>query len=309
MSPKLHRIGALIGIVAVALLLASPTAHAEPHHGGWHGAGHARGRVAGHVFMGHGFARRVRAPHAIRGHGGFVRGGAALGHPFGHHRFIAGGRHRGFDGDHDGHRRFIGGFGDHRGVFADHRDGDWDHHWDSGDWRADHRGDRDHRDWDDHPIWAGGWWGGDYWPRVYYSGNYPWFLSALPAGVVTYWWDGVPYYYVNNVYYVWNSADDGYVAENPPPAAATGGQSWYSDPPTAAQRAAPAAQGPDDVYMYPEHGQSAKQQATDRYECYKWAKKQSGFDPTQPPSASSGSAADYHRALVACLKGRGYSVD
>jgi hypothetical protein len=35
------------------------------------------------------------------------------------------------------------------------------------------------------------------------------------------------------------------------------------------------------VYFYPSQGQSAEQQERDRYECYLWAVKQSGFDPGQ----------------------------
>lgn len=36
------------------------------------------------------------------------------------------------------------------------------------------------------------------------------------------------------------------------------------------------------VYFYPKHGQSPEQQDRDRYECYLWAVKQTGFDPSRP---------------------------
>lgn len=138
------------------------------------------------------------------------------------------------------------------------------------------------------------------------------------------------------------------------------------------------------VYAYPLHGQTAEQQDRDRYECYVWAKQQTGFDPSAanvpaearvqvvggpPPGAATAAgavtgavigaavsnpwnrgfgalagaliggaigssadaanaqrshetvvynreqlrqiehqAADYRRALGACLEGRGYSV-
>jgi len=39
---------------------------------------------------------------------------------------------------------------------------------------------------------------------------------------------------------------------------------------------------PTQVYFYPTRGQSTEQQGRDRYECYLWAKKQTGFDPSQP---------------------------
>lgn len=39
---------------------------------------------------------------------------------------------------------------------------------------------------------------------------------------------------------------------------------------------------PTQVYFYPNEGQTAAQQDRDRYECYQWARKQTGFDPSQP---------------------------
>jgi hypothetical protein len=38
------------------------------------------------------------------------------------------------------------------------------------------------------------------------------------------------------------------------------------------------------VYFYPMAGQSAEQQDRDRFECYNWAVKQTGFDPNQSRS-------------------------
>jgi hypothetical protein len=35
------------------------------------------------------------------------------------------------------------------------------------------------------------------------------------------------------------------------------------------------------IYFYPTKGQSQDQQERDRYECYRWAVKQTGFDPGQ----------------------------
>lgn len=34
------------------------------------------------------------------------------------------------------------------------------------------------------------------------------------------------------------------------------------------------------VYAYPQHGQTAQQLDRDRYDCYVWAKQQTGFDPS-----------------------------
>lgn len=35
------------------------------------------------------------------------------------------------------------------------------------------------------------------------------------------------------------------------------------------------------LYFYPVKGQSKEQQERDRYECYQWAKKKTGYDPSQ----------------------------
>ena len=45
------------------------------------------------------------------------------------------------------------------------------------------------------------------------------------------------------------------------------------------------AQG--DPVVYPNKGQSQQQIEKDKSECYSWAKKQSGFDPMAPPTASA----------------------
>jgi hypothetical protein len=119
----------------------------------------------------------------------------------------------------------------------------------------------------------------------------------------TYWWGGVPYYYANDVYYTYNSGYNGYVVTDPPPAdesTSSGDASNDSAEPS-------SSDGSADVYAYPKSGQSDEQQATDRYECHKWAVAQSGFDPTHG-SQASGNTTDYRRAMAACLDGRGYSA-
>lgn len=43
----------------------------------------------------------------------------------------------------------------------------------------------------------------------------------------------------------------------------------------------------DDFYVYPEAGQSKDQTEKDKFDCYQWAKSQSGFDPMAAPKASA----------------------
>ena len=173
-----------------------------------------------------------------------------------------------------------------------------------------------------HPGWNGGYWRGGYWPRAYYGWSYPLYLGILPALYATYWWGGVPFYYVNNVYYNWDASDSGYVAVDPPPvsdgdysddvnaAAAAGPDGGAADnvPPDAA---AAASQGPGArIIAYPRNGQSDQQQATDKFQCHTWAKGQAGFDPTSQSSAAAPDSAReaYGRAMAACLDARGYTV-
>ena len=42
-----------------------------------------------------------------------------------------------------------------------------------------------------------------------------------------------------------------------------------------------------DPIIYPSKGQSNEQMEKDKFECYNWAKQQSGFDPMQVPTATS----------------------
>jgi uncharacterized protein DUF6515 len=124
------------------------------------------------------------------------------------------------------------------------------------------------------------------------------FVPVLPPFYTTLWVGGSPYYYANDTYYVWSADQNGYQVVDPP----TDQSATTTQPPPS-----------DDLYIYPQSGQSDEQQANDKYECHKWASSQSGFDPTQSaggvsPDQSAAKRADYDRAMRACLEGRGYSV-
>jgi hypothetical protein len=123
------------------------------------------------------------------------------------------------------------------------------------------------------------------------------FVPILPPYYSTLWIGGAPYYYANDTYYAWSADQGGYQVVAPP-----------SDP----NATSPPPQS-DQLYVYPENGQTAEQQASDKYDCHKWATSQTGFDPTQngggvPPDQTGDKNAAYQRAISACLVGRGYSV-
>jgi hypothetical protein len=81
----------------------------------------------------------------------------------------------------------------------------------------------------------------------------------------------------------------GYVVVEPPPVA------YYVDPPVRE----PASRRPPDPIFYPREGQSAAQTEADRQACNRWA-------TTQPNAMADASV--FHRATLACMEGRGYTV-
>jgi len=145
----------------------------------------------------------------------------------------------------------------------------------------------------------GGGWHGWGWRGGYYGWGFccaGLWLWSLPWYYTTYWWGGVPYYYADSYYYVWNATSGRYEAVRPPAGLAN----------------APATPVSIELFMYPKAGQTAEQQAKDRYECHRWAADQTGFDPTRAGGGadadSAAKRADYVRAQGACLEGRDYSV-
>jgi hypothetical protein len=146
-----------------------------------------------------------------------------------------------------------------------------------------------------------GGYGGYYGYRGWYGGYYPWgwgavgpgpYFATLPYYYPTYWYGGAPYYYAGNTYFYGSPASGPYqVAAQPLGARSERRPDW------------------SELVVYPKNGQNQYQQTLDRYECYRWAVSQLGYDPT---SAGGGTVrrdlTDYNRAQAACLTARGYSV-
>jgi hypothetical protein len=126
--------------------------------------------------------------------------------------------------------------------------------------------------------WGPGW---GWWPLGVYLSVLPWYYS-------TYWWDGVPYYYADNNYYIW----DGSAYQQVKPTEGV-------NPPAQSE----AAPGSGELFAYPRNGQSAAKQATDQSECRAWAASQAGYHAA---TSSTAQRQDYLRAEGACLEGRGY---
>lgn len=139
-----------------------------------------------------------------------------------------------------------------------------------------------------------GWWG---------SPGYGLFLATLPFYCLTYWWNGVHYYYADDDYYVWNNAMGAYQP---------------GVPPLQVMNQATVQRGGTGLFAYPKNGQSAELQVRDRQECRTLAASHTGSSTmatgTTPGAASpSASAAPPNSeanllAQAACLGGRGCSV-
>jgi hypothetical protein len=118
-------------------------------------------------------------------------------------------------------------------------------------------------------------------------------VSGLPAFATAVAIGGVSYLYANGVYYR-DRGDDSYEVVPSPVVVSTSGDG-----------------GPMRTFVYPKLGQSAEKQASDEYECHRWAVNQTGFDPSAAAAVQGTGPAqrsDYARAQNACLEGRGYTV-
>lgn len=103
------------------------------------------------------------------------------------------------------------------------------------------------------------------------------------------------YYYSNATFYLFNDRSREYIVVEKPPGAASSLQEN-----TEIARAAA-------LFVYPNNGQSEERRDQERYECHRWAKEQTGFDPGVM-AGTQNLAADYRRATSACLEGREYTV-
>ena len=272
MITKGKKVFLAVGVLGSILGGAVPAFAQHGGGGGGGGGGHSGG--GGGHFSGGG--------HAVSG-GGHAPGHMSGGPHFAGGSHFAGGAHFA-PGFHGSPSAFRGGFAGHPG-FANGR------------WRGYSTG----------AFWRGGYWRGGFWPRAWYGPGFAWFLPVLPLAYATYWWGGVPYYYANDVYYTYDPNYQGYVATDPPPVADSSGSAAASGdssapPPDAAQAgpSGPIDGAPAQIFMYPKNGQSAEQTATDRAECQKWATDQAG--------SVAQNGANYNRAMVACVEGRGYSA-
>jgi hypothetical protein len=185
------------------------------------------------------------------------------------------------------------------------------------------------------PVPRGQWWDGAHGHSHYYPVT-GWRVNALPPHVAWTPYHGVRYGYWGGVWY--EPYGSSWVVVRPPvgivigglPAFATvvtiGGIGyWYANGvyyreyggggyevvPSPIVGVPESASTTGRTYVYPKNGQSAEKQASDEYDCHRWAVNQTGFDPTAAATGQttvSTQRSDYVRAQNACLEGRGYTV-
>jgi hypothetical protein len=192
-------------------------------------------------------------------------------------------------------------------IERDRRDnrGNWNGGNTGGSWNGTHRPPRyvntlpgGYRQyyWNGRPYYNyGGSWYRPYGSRYIVVGApYGLFVSFLPSYYSSFWFGGTRYFYADDTYYLYEPARHGYVVARSPYASDRDDEE-SSDPVD------------DDLFIYPARGQSEQQQADDRYECHRWAAKETSYDPIDS-DFDADKRADYQRAMTACLTGRGYSV-
>ncbi|POA50664.1 MULTISPECIES: DUF6515 family protein [unclassified Pseudomonas] len=221
-----------------------------------------------------------------------------------------------------------------RGYYQDiPRRNDYNPHWQAGNpgWRPDNRHPNDNR-WPGRPDGRGNGWGpgpqyrpgyvidrfpernfrvpyrghdyffsGGYWYRpqgsryVVVTPPYGIRVGYLPDYAREVWIGSALFFLAAGAYYTYEANTQQYVVVEPPAGVV----------PPAPQ---PVGNGYD-VLAYPVNGQPPQQVDQDRYDCYRWAVQQSGFDPasvTYQPAPEVVQA--YRQAQGNCLSSRGYQV-
>lgn len=146
-------------------------------------------------------------------------------------------------------------------------------------------------------FFSGGYWYRPQGPRyVVVQPPYGIRVGYLPDYAREVWVGGSLLFLAAGAYYAYQPASQDYIVVQPP---------------TAIAQPMPQSQGNGyDVVAYPANGQSAAQIDQDRYDCYRWAVDQSGFDPAKVTYAPSPAVVQtYRQAQGNCLGSRGYQVN
>jgi len=118
--------------------------------------------------------------------------------------------------------------------------------------------------------------------------GYGFYFVSIPSYCKLVYWDGVPYYYADDIFYEWNGSVGAYEQVHPP-----AGLAENTQPPFLR-----------DLFVFPNGDQTNERLEHDREECQRWAADQVGLDAKVAASRDN-----YLRADRACLEARDYSVE
>jgi hypothetical protein len=145
-------------------------------------------------------------------------------------------------------------------------------------------------------FFSGGYWYRPQGPRyVVVRPPYGIRVAYLPDYAREVWIGSALFFLAAGVYYIYEASTRQYVVVEPPVAGP--------------QPLPPSAGSGYDVLAYPVSGQTPQQIDQDRYDCYRWAVQQSGFDPaTMTYQPAPQVVQVYRQAQGGCLGSRGYQV-
>ena len=205
----------------------------------------------------------------------------------GNQNWHAGGYNPGADNRHPNDQRWAGrpsGHGNGWGPGPQYRPGNVVERFPGQHWQVPYRGQN--------YYFSGGYWYRPQGPRyIVVQPPYGLRVGFLPDYAREVWFGSTLMFLAAGAYYAYQPATRDYIVVQPP--------TVYQQP----------ASNNYEMVAYPMNGQSPAQIGQDRYDCYRWAVEQSGFDPAKATYAPAAQVVQaYRQAQGSCLSSRGYQV-
>ena len=205
----------------------------------------------------------------------------------GNQNWHAGGYNPGADNRHPNDQRWAGrpsGHGNGWGPGPQYRPGNVVDRFPGQHWQVPYRGQN--------YYFSGGYWYRPQGPRyIVVQPPYGIRVGFLPDYAREVWFGSTLMFLAAGAYYAYQPATRDYIVVQPP--------ANYQQP----------ASNDYEMVADPINGQSPAQIGQDRYDCYRWAVEQSGFDPAKATYAPAPQVVQtYRQAQGSCLSSRGYQV-
>ena len=205
----------------------------------------------------------------------------------GNQNWYGGGYNPGADNRHPNDQRWVGrpsGHGNGWGPGPQYRPGYQVNRFPGQHWQVPYRGQN--------YYFSGGYWYRPQGPRyIVVQPPYGIRVGFLPDYAREVWFGSTLMFLAAGAYYAYQPATRDYIVVQPP--------ANYQQP----------ASNDYEMVADPINGQSPAQIGQDRYDCYRWAVEQSGFDPAKATYAPAPQVVQtYRQAQGSCLSSRGYQV-